>query len=168
MLLERFAPRRLEVLGEGRTLRLTTVGNHSKGAIFLEGAEHITPALEAWIDNAAAAFRAPPPEGLTLPEGDNGLDFGRFDIRASSLEDVRAARGLAIIELNGTAAESTNIYDPERPLWWSWGVLLRHWALLYRLGGRRRAMGVRAMSPIDLLRAWREFDHDRPDIRVGV
>lgn len=167
MLLERFAPRRFEVLGEGEHLRLTTIGNHSKGAIFCEAAEHITPELDAWIDRAAAAFRAPVPEGVTLPEGDNGLDFGRFDIRARSIEDVRAATGLAIIELNGTAAESTNIYDPDRPLWWSWRMLLRHWAILYQLGGRRRRMGVPAMSPLGLLRAWREFNADRPDIGAG-
>lgn len=168
MLLERFATRRLDVLAPGEKLRLTTVGNHSKGAIFHEADQHITPQLEAWIDRAAAAFHAPLPDGLTLPEGDNGLDFGRFDVRARSIEDVRAARGLAIIELNGTAAETTSIYDPDRPLWWSWAVLLRHWALLYRLGGRRRRMGVPPMGPIQLLRAWQEFDRDRPDIRVGA
>jgi len=168
MLLERFAARRLEVLDRGEALRLSTIGNHSKGAIFCDAAEHITPALEAWIDRAAAAFHAPAPEGVRLPEGDNGLDFGRFDIRARSIEDVRTATGLAIIELNGTAAESTSIYDPDRPLWWSWRILLRHWAILYQLGGRRRRLGVPAMGPLGLLRAWREFNRDRPDIRVGV
>lgn len=124
----------------------------------------MTPELEAWIDNAAAEFRGDLPEGLVLPEGDNGLDFGRFDIRARSIEDLAAARGLGIIELNGTTAESTNIYDPDRSTWWAWGVLCRQWALLFRLGARRRQQGVGTMGLRELRKAWRDFEHDRPDL----
>ncbi|MBK7404141.1 MAG: hypothetical protein IPJ41_05790 [Phycisphaerales bacterium] len=166
-LLTRLADRRLEVPALGEHIRLVSVGNHSQGAIFRDASEHITPELEAWIDRAATAFCAEPPAGITLPEGDNGLDFGRFDIRVESIERLRRGEGLAIIELNGTAAESTNIYDPDKSLFWSWGVLLRQWATLYALGGRRRALGVRAMGPLELRRAWREFDRDRPAMRVA-
>lgn len=167
VLLTRFAGRRLEVPGPGERVRLVSVGNHSQGAIFRDAGEHITPALEAWIDGAAAAFCAPPAGGAGLPDGDSGLDFGRFDIRARSIEDLRNAEHLAIIELNGTAAESTSIYDPDRPLWWSWGMLLRQWEVLYRLGGRRRRMGVRPMGPLELRRAWQSFDRGRPAMRVA-
>ena len=166
-LLTRLADRRLDVPALGEKLRLVSVGNHSQGAIFRDAAEHITPEFEAWIDRAAAAFSAEPPPGLALAPGDNGLDFGRFDIRVESIEKLRRAEGLAIIELNGTAAESTNIYDPDRSLFWSWGVLLRQWATLYALGGRRRRTGVRAMGPLELRRAWRDFDRDRPAMRVA-
>ncbi len=167
-LLTRLAEQRLEVPASGERVRLVHVGNHAQGAMFRDGSEHITPELEAWIDRAAAGFRASPEgPGVPLPAGDNGLDFGRFDIRAESLEHLRRAEGLAIIELNGTAAESTNIYDPDRSVWWAWGVLLRQWAILYRLGARRRGQGVRPMTPLGLLRAWREFDRDRPAMRVA-
>jgi len=165
--LARFADRRLDVLGPGETLRLVNVGNHAQGAIFRDGSEHITPELAAWIDRAARSFRAGNRHSAALPPGDNGLDFGRFDIRAESIEKLRRAEGLAIIELNGTAAESTNIYDPERSLWWSWGVLFRQWRILYELGGRRREQGIRAMGPLELRRAWQEFDSNRPAMRVA-
>ncbi len=41
---------------------------------------------------------------------DGGLDFGRFDLRYASDEDLKAGRGFKIIELNGTMSESTNLY----------------------------------------------------------
>lgn len=162
--LERLHDRRHEVPPVGETIRLTTIGNHCQGAIFRNGAHLLTPELEAWIDRAATSLTAEPLDGPPLSEGDNGLDFGRFDLRAPSLEDLRAARNLAIIELNGATAESTNIYDPDRSVFWAWGVLFRQWALLYRLGARRRRLGVPPMGPLALRRAWRDFDDARPDL----
>ena len=160
--LARLGDRREDIPPAGEHRSLGSIGNHSQGAIFRDAAEHITPALEAWIDRAAAAFCAQPPASILLPPGDNGLDFCRFDIRVRTLDDLRAARDLAIIELNGSSAESTNIYDPDRSLLWSWRILLDQWATLYRLGSRRRAQGVRPMGLFALRRNWREFDQGRP------
>ncbi len=167
MLLERLAGRRLEIPERSETVPLGSIGNHAMGAIFRDGAHLRSPELEAWIDSAAAAFRADVPDGVTLPAGDNGLDFGRFDIRVRSIEDLAAARGLGIIELNGTTAESTNIYDPDRSVWWAWGVLCRQWKALFALGAQRRAQGVRPMRLGELRTAWRNFAQDRPDVGAG-
>lgn len=164
MLLESLAGRRLDVPPKGQTVPLGSIGNHAMGAIFRDAPELITPQLETWIDNAATAFRADPPQGTHLPDQDNGLDFGRFDIRAQSEEDLAAARNLGIIELNGTTAESTNIYDPDRSIWWAWRVLARQWKLLYKLGRRRRDQGARPMRLHELRSAWRDFSDDRPEI----
>ncbi len=164
MLLNRLAERRLEIPEHDETVQLGRLGNHAMGAIFRDGADLLTPELEAWIDSAAAAFRADVPDGMQLPDGDNGLDFGRFDIRARSIEDLAAARGLGIIELNGTTAESTNIYDPGRSVWWAWGVLFRQWEVLFKLGAQRREQGVRPMRLGELRTAWRDFAQDRPDL----
>ncbi|MDQ7013483.1 MAG: alpha/beta fold hydrolase [Planctomycetota bacterium] len=164
MLLDRLAGRRLEIPERGTTVPLGAIGNHAMGAIFRDGADLLSPELEAWIDNAAASFRGCVPEGVPLPDSDNGLDFGRFDIRARSIDDLAAARGLGIIELNGTTAESTNIYDPDRSAWWAWGVLFRQWEVLFKLGAQRRAQGVRPMGLGELRAAWRDFADDRPDV----
>ncbi|QKK09712.1 MAG: alpha/beta fold hydrolase [Planctomycetota bacterium] len=164
ILLDRMAGRRLEIPERDDTVSLGNIGNHAQGALFRDGMHLMTPELEAWIDRAAAAFRSTEPTEHARPDGDNGLDFGRFDIRARSIEDLAAARDLGIIELNGTTAESTNIYDPDRSVWWTWGVLLRQWQVLYRLGARRRSLGVPPMGLAELRRAWAEFADDRPDL----
>ncbi|MFG0244404.1 MAG: alpha/beta fold hydrolase [Phycisphaerales bacterium JB054] len=164
ILLDRMAGRRLEIPDRDETVSLGNIGNHAQGALFRDGMHLMTPELEAWIDRAATAFRGTEPAEAARPEGDNGLDFGRFDIRARSIEDLASARNLGIIELNGTTAESTNIYDPDRSVWWTWGVLLRQWQALFRLGARRRRLGVRPMGLAELRRAWSEFAEDRPDL----
>jgi hypothetical protein len=143
--LARFAHDRRRVLAAGEALRLAVSGNHCQGTLFRDGADLIAPALEERIDAIARAFRGP--DG-----GPGGLDFGRFDVRYESDEALRAGRGLAIIELNGTSSESTNMYDPSRPLGWAQGVLRRQWATLYRLGAARRRQGV-APTGLRALRA---------------
>ena len=65
-------------------------------------ARHRTPALEAAIDRLAQS----------LP----GFYFGRFDVRVPSLDDLRAGRGIRVLELNGLTAEATHVYDPANGL----------------------------------------------------
>ena len=156
--LKRFADRRDEVLAEGQTLALGRAGNHAQGATFLDGADLITPALEARIDEIARGFSCRP-----RPAGEiGGLDFGRFDIRYESDEALRRGEGFAIVELNGTMSESTNMYDPQHSALWSYGVLFRQWATLYTLGAVRKRTGVRPISFMDLLRSTRDHFRGRP------
>ncbi len=167
ILLARLADTRHDIPKAGELVSLGSIGNHSQGSIFCAADEHITPELEAWIDRAAGAFCAPTRHSVPLPEGDNGLDFCRFDIRVRSLDDLHAARNLGIIELNGSSAESTSIYDPDKSLLWSWRALLAQWAALYTLGGWRRAQGVRPMGPRTLRNAWRDFHRNCPPMHVA-
>lgn len=136
--LKRFEDRLDEVLAEGERLRLAKAGNHAQGTKFESGADMLTPALAAWTEGVMQAYRDPGTGGR--------IDFGRLDIRAESEEAVRRAEGLWIIELNGTLAESTDLYDPA---WWigrRYGALFRQWARLYKLGAMRRAEGHRALG----------------------
>ncbi len=144
--LERWAGQRRRVLGPGETLRLAEAGNHCQGTLFRDGADLITPALEARIDAIARRFALRDPGRAEQ----GGLDIGRFDVRYESDEALREGRGFAILELNGTTGESTNIYDPERSALWAYGVLARQWSLMYELGARRRAMGTRPVTVAEL------------------
>src|SRR5690606_11014657 len=81
-----------------------------------------------------------------------GFDLGRFDVRYANDDDLRRGRGFAIIELNGSTSESTNMYDPGRSVLWAWGVLLKQWEAVYRLGAARRARGAAPMGVLELAR----------------
>lgn len=135
--LARFRDQQYRVLLKGERLGLAVAGNHCQGTLFRDGADLLTPQLAAAIDRLARGFR-----GI----GGGELDFARFDLRCDSEENLRAARGLCVIEVNGTFGESTNMYDPERSALWAYGVLFRQWRLLFRLGAARRAAGVRPMG----------------------
>ena len=145
VLLQRFASEATRVPQEGERLRLSIAGNHAQGAKFLDGADLITPELEAAIDELCASFR-----GVDAGE----LDYGRFDLRYES-EEALARGEFGIVELNGAAAESTNIYDPYWTVGRAYGVLFAQWEKVYELGEWRRMAGRRPMSITELLTtAW--------------
>ncbi len=134
--LEKLADRCEDVPGMNERVTLSGIGNHAHGAVFRDAAHLITPALTERIDEIARSFQG---------KGDGPLDFGRFDLRIPSLDDAARGENLAIVELNGAFAESTNLYDPGRSVLWAFGVLFRQWATIYRLGAWRRRQGATPM-----------------------
>lgn len=132
LFLARHAARAHDVLPAGACLPLGDIGNHAQGAMFVDGSDLITPALEARID--AIAREIP------------GFFVGRFDIRYSDRDAFRRGDDLAIVELNGVTAESTNIYDPSRSLLTAYRTLFAQWALIFAIGGANRARGAQGAS----------------------
>ena len=128
--LRKNAPRAKDVPTAGEKLQLVEIGTHCRGAIFLDGAYTVTPALEMVIDQIA----------ITV----SGFFFGRFDIRVPSAEDFMAGRNLKVVELNGVTSEATHIYDPKLSVWEAYRVLFEQWRIAFEIGDRNRARGVRA------------------------
>jgi len=117
---------------DGERVRLALAGNHAQGTLFRDGAHLMTPELEARIDGLA---RHRP-----------GLFIGRFDIRYRSVDAFKAGRDIAVVELNGATAESTNIYDPDCSLWSAYRLLFRQWFLVFAIGAANRAAGAPVSS----------------------
>lgn len=139
---KRFADRLGEVPESGAHIALSPAGNHKQGAIFYDAPDLMTPELEAAIDRVSSAF--------TGPSG-GGLDFGRFDVRYADESELKAGRGLAVIELNGVTSETINIYDPNLSVWFAWRILRRQWRLACELGAWRKAQGFKPMSVFGIL-----------------
>jgi len=132
------------VLKVGERFPLAIAGNHCQGTTFCEGRHLITPALETRIDEIARAYQ--------------GFFVGRFDIRYSDVDAFMSGRDLAIVELNGVTAESTNIYDPASSLWNAYRVLCVQWTIIFAIGAANRALGTPTSSMrrlLDLIRAHR-------------
>ena len=85
--LRRFAELRETVLARGETLKLVEAGNHAQGCIFRDGMHLATPELLRTLDRISRS----------VP----GFFIGRYDIRYATDDDLRAGRGLTILELNG-------------------------------------------------------------------
>ncbi|MEO1008581.1 MAG: alpha/beta fold hydrolase [Planctomycetota bacterium] len=138
----------------GEVVRLGLAGNHSMGCRFEDAAELITDALTHAIDRVCRQY----PDADGTP---GGLDIGRFDIRYADEESLMRGEGFSIVELNGSSAEATNVYDPRRTWWWAINVMSRQWAHAYRLGAMRRELGVRPVGPIELIRMSRRHQEVR-------
>jgi len=141
--LRKNSERAQQVPAAGENVQLVEIATHCRGAIFLDGGDTITPALEEAIDRIAKNF--------------DGFFFGRFDIRVPSRQDFVAGRNMKIVELNGVTSEATHIYDPKLSLFDAYRVLFEQWRIAFEIGNLNRARGVRPASVADLFSVTREY-----------
>jgi hypothetical protein len=135
---DRFADRLDEIPAAGSVIRLGEVGNHAQGTMFRDGRHLWTPTLEARID---AIARAVP-----------GFFIGRFDVRYGDVTRFMAGEELAIIEVNGVAAEPTDIYDPDRTMLSAYAALFDQWRRVFEIGAANLRRGHAGASAMRLMR----------------
>ncbi len=144
--LPRHADRLDRVLANGEIFRLNFTGSHSRGTIFRNGDEYITPEMTAAFDRVAK----------TIPE----FYFGRFDVRFPDFEKLQKGEDFMIVEINGAAGEATSIWDSKTSLWGAYRKLISQFSLLFEIGARNRARGYRPLS------IWRLFQLYQKESRL--
>lgn len=117
-----------QVLPAGQKLELVSIGNHCKGTKFLNGNDWIDDELHQAMDQVARE----------IP----GFYFGRFDLRCSSMEDLRQLRNFKIMELNGAGAEPGHIYQPGYPLLKAYQSIYHHIRVLSRISYLNKKNGT--------------------------
>jgi hypothetical protein len=132
-----------EVPQEGQGIQLVELGTHCRGAIFLDGGWVKTEALEDAIERISRRFA--------------GFHYGRFDIRADSIEEFKQGKNFKVIELNGVTSEATHIYDPQNSLFDAYRVLFHQWRIAFEIGAANRARGVRPTSLRELIKLLVEY-----------
>lgn len=141
--LQRLDGRTDEVLEAGQMLKLVEAGNHAQGCIFRDGFRFCTPELADSIDSISQKIA--------------GFYIGRYDIRYSTDEDLRAGREFKIIELNGAASEATSIYDARNSVFAAYRTLFRQWDLVFAIGAANRRNGWAPTGFAALWQKWREY-----------
>lgn len=77
---------------------LQPIGNHCLGTKFFSGQHLINSELVGVFDE--------------ISRGIEGFNFGRFDLKVSSIDDLYAGKNIKVMELNGVTSEPGHIYDP--------------------------------------------------------
>lgn len=131
-----------EVLPKGERLELVSIGNHCLGTKFLNANHLITERLNQSFDRLSKQIE--------------GFYFGRFDLRAASLDDLEQGNVL-VLELNGCGAEPAHIYQPGFPLWRAWRVLFRHWSDIYLVSRENHRRGTPYISLREARSIYRRF-----------
>ena len=122
------APHLQEILPAGEKRFLSDAANLNRGGQFRNLALEIDKALHAVFDD------------LNLYS--KHFYYGRYDLKAASLADLKAGRNYSILEYNGAGAEPNHVYHSN----YSWIAALReiakHWRALYRISKAVHQTGV--------------------------
>ncbi|PIE49548.1 MAG: hypothetical protein CSA39_01975 [Flavobacteriales bacterium] len=109
-----------KIIKKGQMIKLTDIGNHSKGTTFING-NHLIE------DKLTRTFNAIAKE---IPQ----WHYGRIDLKYHSWEALQDGKDFKIIELNGIIAEPTHIYDTKKGSYFaSLKSILTHWRWLKKI-----------------------------------
>lgn len=124
---------------------LAECGNHSQGAIFLNGQHLKTDQLLASVEKVVS----------TVPH----FYFGRLDVRYENEASLMAGVNYHIVEINGAGAEATHIWDSQMGLVEAYQTLFEQWGYLFEIGTtvKKQKMPARVF-PLKLLKeSWKVF-----------
>jgi len=101
-------------------IKLSVIGNHSKGTQFINGNHLISKKLELMMDQFSKQI-------------DNWF-YGRLDIKYNNFEELIAGENFKILEINGIISEPTHIYDSENSTYFNAiKNIKKHWGIIYQI-----------------------------------
>ncbi len=104
---------------EGQKIKVVEIGNHARGAHFVNGNHLIDDKLHAIFEE--------------LSDQIPGWNYGRVDIRCNSIEELKKGN-FKIIEINGVLSEPTHIYDASKMTYFkAIKDIAKHWTILYKV-----------------------------------
>ena len=117
-----------EVLPLNQSKILVPLGNHCRGAKFLDYSHFISSELDEVLNEIA----------LQIP----GFYFGRLDVMYNSWEELLQGKNFLLVEVNGAASEPTHIYDPKHSIFFAWKELARHITYMFKISEINHKKGI--------------------------
>jgi len=132
----KFGHRMGEVIKEDEKIELEPIGNHARGTKFINGNHLIDDQLNKVFDDITHQ----------IP----GVFLCRYDLRTTSMEDLKQGRNIFIVELNGVGAEPAHMYDPNYKLWWAWRDLINQYKKVYKISVYNHKQGIKYMTTAEI------------------
>ena len=108
----------LSIPKKDETIKLTSIGNHSKGTQFINGNHLISKELTTTFDKLSKSI--------------NGWYYGRVDLKYNNFSELENGNHFKVLEINGIIAEPTHIYDSENYTYFKALKAIRtHWKSLF-------------------------------------
>lgn len=118
--MERRYPNQMDkVIPKGEKRVLLPIGNHARGAMFLNANPEIDAQLTSVFDDISHQM--------------NGIYLCRYDLKCESLESLKAGLSFKILEINGVTGEPAHIYDPSYSVMQAYRDLFQHWKKVYEI-----------------------------------
>lgn len=121
-----------DVIPKGEIFKLSWVANLSRGArlVSLEN-EKDEQLLQVFDDISHAAKH---------------LFYGRYDIKCTTVEDLKGGKNFSILEFNGTGAEPHHMYGNGNNLFQAFHIIIHHWHMLFSIARYHHMRGVKYES----------------------
>ena len=116
------------VLESGQHFYLSYAGNHNRGAKFINLHDQID-------DNLIKVF-----DGIS--HFTDKFYYGRYDIKCTSINDLKQGKNFSILEFNGSGAEPNHIYDSGISIGQAYREILKHWKALYQISKYNHRKGT--------------------------
>lgn len=136
------------VIPDGERYILTHAANLNRGARFTN--------LEHLIDDRLLAV-------FDAISHHASFFYGRYDIKCSSVEDLKQGKNFSILEFNGSGAEPNHVYNTGYTLFQAYEVFLRHWNVLYKISKYNKEHGL-PYWPV--LKGWRFLREAKKHLKV--
>lgn len=107
------------VLPKDKHFYLSYAGNHNRGARFIDLHHLADEKLHKVFDD--------------LSHYTDKFYYGRYDIKCTSLDELKEGKNYSILEFNGCGAEPNHIYDAGLSLGQAYREILKHWKVLYQI-----------------------------------
>lgn len=130
-----------EIIPSGHPYRLIFANSHSRGSIFRDGRQFITPALTSAIDDIMKG----------LPD----FHYGRLDVRFPDVAQLAEGRNLEVVEINAASSESLHIWDHSAKLGDAYATLMGQYRTLFRIGAATRRNGAATPPLREVIARWR-------------
>ena len=109
-----------EVIKTNEIYFLNELGNHNRGAKFINLQHEIDEQLLSTINKINLYSKQ--------------YYYGRYDIKTTSLEDLKACKNISILEFNGVGSEPNHIYDIGLSYKQAIKIIAQHWKYMYEIG----------------------------------
>lgn len=117
-----------EVIPAGEVYKLSWVANLSRGARLVNLEHEKDAALLAVFDGISHAAQH--------------LYYGRYDIKCTSVADLKQGKNFSILEFNGTGAEPHHMYGNGNSLWAAFKIVVHHWQMMFTIARHHHRRGV--------------------------
>jgi len=107
------------IVEKDKTILLVPYGSHTRGACFKDVSNSMSTQLSSVINSICKEV--------------NGFYYGRLDVMYKDWESLLAGKDFSIIEINGTAAEPTHIFDSKHSYFFGAKTIIKHWMMMSKI-----------------------------------
>ena len=128
------------VLAAGEKYNLSYASNRSQGGSFSNIDNEVDEDLRKLADSFSSHS--------------GKFYYGRYDIKCTSMEDLKAGKNFSILEFNGAGAGIQHIYGKNYSLLKVISIILSHWKMLFQISRQNHKNGVPYWG---LMKGWRHL-----------